>query len=82
MIRDHIGELSIVQGSNYRRTKVDTAQEQRIEKLLTVKTELTILKPRLTEPYRSNIEACITLLDVVTKELGYGNDKERLRTNS
>lgn len=82
MIRDHIGELSIVQGSNYRRTKVDTAQEQRIERLLTVKTELTILKPRLTEPYRSNIEACITLLDVVTKEMGYGNDEKGLSSSS
>ena len=57
---------------------MDTAKERRIEKLVTVSTELTILKSRLTEPYASNIGRCIEILNEVAKEMENGNDEKGL----
>jgi hypothetical protein len=47
------------------------------EKLISVRTELVILKSRLTEPYRANMDTCITYLQEVEDDLN-GNDKEGL----
>jgi hypothetical protein len=61
---------------------VDTAKQKRIEKLVTVHTELIILKPRLTEPYASNIGTCIEILEGIVKEMENDNDEEGLHGSS
>jgi len=49
-------------------------------KLEAVSTTLVILLPRLTEPYRHDVEQCIKLIKEVREEMDNGNDKEGLST--
>jgi len=47
-------------------------------KLEAVIVTLTMLLPRLTEPYRGDVEECIKLSKQVREDIANGNDKEGL----
>ena len=49
--------------------------QEMIDKLITVKTELVTLKARLTQPYLRNIIGCIEYLEMVIASLEHTEEE-------